>query len=132
MNTAAPLEIIPLFVKAGSIIPMGKSVQYTGQYPADTLEIRIYTGADGKFELYEDEGDTYNYEKGKYSIIDFQWNESAHALTIGNRRGDFPGKLKTKIFQVVVVSPEHGTGVSVAEQGNKTAVYDGKKKTITF
>ncbi|HLP17488.1 MAG TPA: TIM-barrel domain-containing protein, partial [Bacteroidota bacterium] len=87
VQTAAPLEQIPLFVKAGSVIPMGKRIEYTGEKSADTLEVRIYRGADGSFELYEDEGDTYHYEQGAYSLISLKWNETQHTLSIGDRRG---------------------------------------------
>ena len=75
IKTDAPFDKIPLLVKAGSIVPMGPFVQYTGEDPGDILEIRIYAGANGEFTLYEDEGDNYNYEKGAYSIITFTWDD---------------------------------------------------------
>ena len=82
IKTAAPQDKIPLFVKAGSIVPMGKLLQYTSEKPMDTLEIRIYPGADGQFTLYNDEGDNYNYEKGKYTVIPFKWNEATKNLPL--------------------------------------------------
>jgi alpha-D-xyloside xylohydrolase len=112
-------------VKAGSIIPMGKFIQYTGQKSADTLEIRVYKGADGKFELYEDEGDNYNYEKGKYSIIPFRWDEHRQTLTIGEKEGNFPGSLIRRRFNVVLVSESEGLGINVCTT-KKEVNYDGK------
>lgn len=103
VNTEAPLDKIPLFIKAGSILPMGKSIQYTGEKTADTLEIRIYSGADAQFDLYEDEGDNYNYEKGMYTIIPFKWDEKTQSLTVGERQGSYPGYLTSRILNVVLV-----------------------------
>ena len=81
----APVNILPLFVRAGSIVPLGPVMQYATEKPADPIELRVYRGADGKFTLYEDEGDNYNYEKGKYATIPFEWNEAKQTLTIGKR-----------------------------------------------
>ncbi|MDR1896111.1 MAG: DUF5110 domain-containing protein, partial [Prevotellaceae bacterium] len=86
-----PIDIIPLYVKAGSLIPLAPVMQYATEKAWDNLEIRIYPGADGEFTLYEDEFDNYNYEKGIYSTITFHWNDKNRSLTIGNRKGDFPG-----------------------------------------
>jgi alpha-D-xyloside xylohydrolase len=112
IKTEASLDKIPLFIKAGTILPMGKFIQYAQEKPADTLEIRIYRGADGQFDLYEDEGDNYNYEKGKYTIIPFIWDEKNQSLTIGKRRGSYPGYLTKRIFTVVLVSESAGNGIS--------------------
>lgn len=112
IKTGAPLNIIPLFVKAGSILPMGKFIQYAGEKPADTLEIRIYSGADAQFELFEDEADNYNYEKGNYTIIPFIWDEKTQSLTIGKRQGSYKGYLANRIFNVVLVSETGGNGIS--------------------
>ncbi|MBN1144641.1 MAG: DUF5110 domain-containing protein [Bacteroidales bacterium] len=128
--TPVSLEEIPAFVKAGSILPLGKPVQYTTEKPADTLEIRIYKGANGKFTLYEDEGDNYNYEKGIYTEIPFIWNEVKNVLTIGERKGSFPGMLTERIFNIVVVSADKGNGVSVCENPDKLVFYSGKKTAI--
>jgi len=132
VKTSAPLNKIPLFVRAGSIIPMGKLIQYTGQKPADTVEVRIYKGADGRFELYEDENDNYNYEKGLYSAIGFRWNDTTRTLTIGGRQGEFPGMLKKRIFQIVIVSPEQGTGVEVTKRIHKVVKYNGMERKVVF
>jgi alpha-D-xyloside xylohydrolase len=129
ISTDAPLDKIPLYVKAGSIVPMGKLVQYAGQKPADTLEIRIYPGADGSFGLYEDEGDNYNYEKGSYSIIPFAWDEKQQMLTIGDRQGNYPGCLVKRFFSIVVVNESKGIGASISKE-TKWTTYTGKKTEI--
>jgi alpha-D-xyloside xylohydrolase len=129
IKTAAPLNKIPLFVKAGSIIPMGKFMQYTGQKSADTLEIRIYKGANAKFELYEDEGDNYNYEKGNYTIIPFEWNELRQTLIIGNKIGNFEGCLKDRIFNIVLVNESEGLSTTISTLKKKVK-YKGKEIKI--
>ena len=93
---------VPMFVRAGSILPLGPEMQYVGEKAWDQLEIRVYPGANGSFVLYEDEGDGYNYEKGAYSTITFSWNDKARQLTIGARKGDFPGLLKSRQFTIVL------------------------------
>jgi alpha-D-xyloside xylohydrolase len=128
--TPAPLNMIPLFVKAGSIIPMGKFIQYAGQKPLDTLEIRVYKGADGRFDLYEDEGDSYNYEKGNYSVIPFKWNEKSLTLTIGEKQGSYPGNLSKRILNVVFVNESEGFGITPGG-AKKKVVYTGKETKIT-
>lgn len=85
---------MPIYVKAGSILPIGPEVQYAGEKSWETLEIRVYPGADGDFVLYEDEFDNYNYEKGLYSTITFHWNDARKTLTIGECKGNYPGMLK--------------------------------------
>jgi alpha-D-xyloside xylohydrolase len=96
------LDRVPMFVRAGSILPLGPEMQYVGEKAWDNLEIRVYPGANGSFVLYEDEGDNYNYEKGVYSTITFSWNDKARKLTIGARKGEFPGMLKSRKFMVVL------------------------------
>lgn len=129
IKTDAPLDKIPLFVKAGSIVPMGKLIQYAREKSADTLEIRVYKGANGKFDLYEDEGDNYNYEKGKYTIIPFMWDEQHRTLTIGDRQGSYPGYLIKRIFNVVFVNESEGLGIT-ASTLKKGVSYTGKKIEI--
>ncbi|MFN8207933.1 MAG: glycoside hydrolase family 31 protein [Bacteroidales bacterium] len=127
----APLDRIPLFVRAGSIIPIGKSVQYTGQQPEDTLEIRIYSGNNVRFELYEDEGDNYNYEKGLYSIVPFIWNEKLKVLTIENRKGSFPGYLHNRVFILRLYQPEMETSGKYIPR-ERVVSYSGKKRKIKW
>lgn len=117
------LSTMPLFVKAGSIVPVGPDVQYTGEKKWDDLEIRVYPGANGEFVLYEDEGDNYNYEKGAYTTIKMQWNDKKRQLTIAERQGEFPGMLQNRKFNVRVVKD----GVA----SDPIAVpYDGKQVQI--
>ena len=82
-SAPAPIDIMPLYIKAGSILAFGPDVQYTSEKPWNDLEVRIYPGADGSWTLYEDEGDNYNYEKGMYTNIPFEWNDAERTLTIG-------------------------------------------------
>jgi alpha-D-xyloside xylohydrolase len=125
-----PFDIIPLYLKAGSILPFGPEVQYAEEKKWDDLEIRIYPGADGKFVLYEDENDNYNYEKGVYSTIDFNWNDKKKTLTIGERKGSFPGMLAKRKFNIVVVAKNKATGPNIAEAPDKMVNYNGKKVVI--
>ena len=110
---------IPVFVKAGAIIPMGPQVQYTSEKPWDCLDIVIYPGADGSFILYEDEGDGYGYEDGAFSTIEFRWNNASRSLTIGPRKGSFPGMLMERDF---VLQVQGSSPVKVH--------YDGKEQII--
>ena len=124
-----PIDEIPLFIKEGSIIPMGPLIQYTTE-SVDPLEIRIYPGADGNFILYEDENDNYNYEKGIYSIIDFRWDDSSRQLIIEDRKGEFPKMLKSRKFHIVIVSKGKGVGVDLVQNPDEIIQYDGKKKIV--
>jgi alpha-D-xyloside xylohydrolase len=126
----APIEKIPLMIKAGSIVPMGPLIQHSTEKAADPIELRIYPGADGSFTLYEDENDNYNYEKGVYSTIGFHWNDARRQLTIDARKGEFPGMLKTRIFQAMIVRKGHGTGVEVTNNPDQLIPYQGEQKTI--
>jgi alpha-D-xyloside xylohydrolase len=128
----APIEKIPLLVKAGSILPMGPFVQYAAEKPADPLEVRIYAGADGRFTLYEDENDTYNYEKGIFSTIPFIWDERYRQLRIGKRQGSFPGMLETRSIHVILVRENHGTGIDTTAQPDKIIQYSGTEQHIQF
>ena len=130
INKAAPIDIIPLFVKAGSIIPIGPKVQYAAEKKWDNLEIRVYEGADGMFTLYEDENDNYNYEKGVYSTITFTWDEAKKVLTINDRKGSFPGMLNERKFNIVKVSNKNGIGMDSVEKFDKVVTYDGKKVVV--
>jgi alpha-D-xyloside xylohydrolase len=130
MEAAAPIDRIPLFVRAGSIIPMGPDVEYTNQKPADPIELRVYTGADGEFTLYEDEGDTYNYEKGAYSIIPIRWNDAGQTLTLGDRKGRFPGMLEKRSFRIVVVGENHGVGIAPTVTTDRTVEYSGQQISV--
>ena len=124
VSVNAPLSQIPLFVKAGSIVPMGPNIQYATQ-SIDPLEIRIYKGQDGSFTLYEDQGDGYDYESGQYSVIPLTWSEAAQELTIGARTGGYPGMPTNRTFNIVFVSANHGSGVEVVTPADKVVQYNG-------
>ncbi len=125
-----PIDIMPLHVRAGSIIPLGPELQYTSEKPADPIEVRVYRGADGRFTLYEDEGDNYNYETGQYATIPIVWDEVQGSLSIGARQGEFPGMLKTRTFHIVWVREGQGLGVEPAERPDHVAIYDGSPVVI--
>ncbi len=131
-DAPAPIETIPLYVKAGSIVPMGPFLQYATEKAADPIELRIYPGANGRFVLYEDANDNYNYEKGEYATIEFEWNNDARTLSISDRKGSFPGMLKERMFNIVLVKPSHGTGVDVSPQPDKSVNYDGRKIEVNL
>ncbi|MBR5654717.1 MAG: DUF5110 domain-containing protein [Prevotella sp.] len=110
---------VPMFVRAGSILPLAPEMQYVGEKTWDELELRIYPGADGTFTLYEDEGDNYNYEKGVFATIPFQWNDKSRTLTIGDRKGTYPGMIQARRF--IVVLP-NGTRQTVEYRGSSVSV----------
>ena len=115
------LDVIPLYVKAGSIIPVGPQVQYATEKPWDHLELKVYAGANGNFILYEDEFDNYNYEKGAYTEIPISWNNASRKLTIGARKGAYEGMLKNRKFAVTL---QDGT--------QKNVDYNGKAISVRF
>ena len=123
----APIDKIPLLIKAGSIIPMGQFIQYASEKPAGPLEIRIYPGANGEFTLYEDENDNYNYEKGIFSTIIFLWDDANHRLTISKRKGYFPGMIEKRSFQITIVGKSKGTDIEICKTPDKTLEYDGEE-----
>jgi alpha-D-xyloside xylohydrolase len=125
ISAAAPIEILPLYVRAGSIIPMGPNVEYATEQPNSNIELRIYPGADGSFKFYEDENDNYNYEKGEYATFTFNWNDKTRKLTISDTKGKFPGMLKHRVFNIVVVDGKHGSGPLEAVKADKKVVYNG-------
>ena len=127
----APASILPLYLRAGSIVPLGPVMQYATEKPEDPIELRVYRGADGTFTLYEDEGDTYDYEKGVYTTIPIAWNDANHTLEIGKRNGEFPGMLKERTFNVVWVSKDHGAGASIAEKPDAVVHYVGQSMRIS-
>jgi alpha-D-xyloside xylohydrolase len=130
INAPAPMDRIPLYVRAGSILPLGPDVEWSDQKPADSLELRVYRGADGEFTLYEDENDGYDYEKGVYATIPIRWNDARGELTIGDRKGSFPGMLASRSFRVVLVDESHGTGVAPEAGPGKMVHYTGRAVTV--
>ncbi len=113
------LDRVPMFVRSGSILPLGPEMQYVGEKAWDSMELRVYPGANGSFTLYEDEGDGYNYEKGVYSTVTFEWNDRSKTLDIGERKGEYPGMLKSRQFTVVL---PNGNQQTVSYQGQQMSV----------
>jgi alpha-D-xyloside xylohydrolase len=130
VTAEAPLDRIPLFVKAGSILPIGPIVQYSGEKTNEPLEIRVFGGANGEFTLYEDEGDSYNYEKGAFSILTFNWNDAKKTLTFGELKGSYTGMPADRKFNIVLVTKSKGTGIDKVEKFDKEVVYSGKKSVV--
>ena len=131
VNAEAPLEKLPLYIRAGSIVPLGPDVEWSAEKPADPIELRIYRGADGEFTLYEDENDNYNYEKGVHATISFHWDDVKNVLTIGGRQGEFPGKLASRTFNVVFVNDNHGVGIEPSDAPDKAVRYSGEQIIVT-
>jgi alpha-D-xyloside xylohydrolase len=130
VEAAAPIDSMPLFVRAGAIVPMGPVGQYAAEQTGKPLEIRVYRGADGTFTLYDDEGDNYDYEKGEYSTISLTWNDSKGTLVIGPRRGEFPGMINEQTFRIVFVSDGHGSGVAETESPDAVVKYTGQPMIV--
>lgn len=129
ITTDTAVDKIPLYIKAGAIIPFGPEVQYSTEKKWDNLEIRIYPGADGEFLLYEDENDNYNYEKGMYSTIKFKWDNTAKTLTIEDREGHFSGMLKSRKFKIVIADYNQASADAPAKP-IKVISYNGKKTLV--
>lgn len=118
ITIATNIDRVPMFVRAGSILPLGPEMQYVGEKAWDNLEIRVYPGANGEFTLYEDEGDNYNYEQGYYSNIIFKWNDRSRTLTISPRQGGYKGMILERTFNVML--PD-GTTKAIKYNGNEVS-----------
>ena len=125
IDAPAPYDAMPVHVRAGSIVPFGPELQWTGEKPADPVTLFVYAGADGAFTLYEDDGLTYGYEKGAFSRIPVRWNDATGTLTIGRREGSFPGMLAPRTFEVVLVGKTRPVGFSFEPKPDRTVRYDG-------
>ncbi|SDD36339.1 alpha-D-xyloside xylohydrolase [Mucilaginibacter pineti] len=128
----APIETMPLYVKAGAIIPMGPVMQYATEKPDNTIELRIYPGANGGFVYYDDENDNYNYENGKYATFTLNWNDAHRQLSITTTKGSFPGMLTQRTFNIVIVNGSHGSGPLPVDKFDKTIVYTGKALKVNL
>ena len=129
INAEAPLDRIPIYAKAGALVAFGPSVQFAVT-TSDPLELRIYPGADAEFLLYEDAGDSYDYERGTYSTIPLHWNDKTKTLTIGERKGSFPGMLEHRTFRIVRVSEGRGVGIAPVSDFDATAEYTGRAVSV--
>ena len=123
----APYERMPVFVKAGSIIPFGPELQYTAEKLADTITLNIYSGADASFNLYEDEGTNYNYEKGAFATIPISYNEASKTVTIGARKGSFNGMLQKRMFRINLITPNGNRRLDLDAKSDKEVFYTGEK-----
>jgi alpha-D-xyloside xylohydrolase len=123
----APVDRMPLYVRAGSIVPMGPVMEYATERPADTIELRIYPGTDGEFTLYEDGNDGYQYERGQFATTKLEWVDMRRELVIHAIRGGFSGMMKRRVFRVVVVKEGHGVGVDAEAAADKVVEFSGKE-----
>ncbi len=126
----APLGKLPLFVRAGSIVPMGPKMEWTTEKPSDPMELRIYPGASGDFTLYEDENDGYAYEKGAHATVAMHWDDGARTLTLGAREGSFAGMMAEHTFRIVLVRDDHGVGIGEVRDADATIVYKGARMVV--
>lgn len=126
----APYDSIPVYVRGGSILPLGPDVQYIGEKPAAPLTLHIFAGADGHFTLYEDDGLTFDYEKGGFAQIPLQWTEATQTLTIGARQGRFAGMQTARDFNVLLTTASRPTPFSLTPQPLRTIHYDGTAVTV--
>ena len=132
VTAAAAYDAIPLFIRPGAIIPFGPDLQYTGEKPADPITLYVYTGADGQFSLYEDDGLTYNCDHGAFTSIPFQWDNAGKTLTIGKRAGKFKGMLTKRTFEIVLVSKDKPAGYAPMVTPDKAVSYDGHAVKVRF
>ena len=130
ISAAAPFDQIPVFVRAGSIIPCGPQIQYIAEKPSDPITLYVYSGADGQFTLYEDQGTTFDYEKGAFTQIPIRWDNKTSTLTIGARSGAYNGMLSHRTFQVILVSKEHPAGFSFTPRPLRNVQYIGAEVRI--
>lgn len=127
----APYEKIPVFVPQGAIIPFGPEIEWSDEKQPDLITLYVYAGKNGEFTLYEDEGVNYNYEKGKYTTIAINYDDSKHTLTIGNRQGEFDGMLKQRKFKIVLRTPDQKVaGLNVEQAQGRVVTYNGKCITV--
>ena len=128
----APYERMPLYVREGSIIPFGPQIEWCDQKPSDDILLAVYAGADASFTLYEDDGLSYGYERGEYSTIELRWSDAGRTLTVGPRKGSWPGMLRSRRFRVVVADPSRPFAYDPDAAGDAVVEYDGKEQTVTI
>lgn len=132
VSREVPLDIVPLYVRVGSIVPFGAAVQYATEKPEAPYEIRIYPGADARFVIYEDDNETYNYEKGQYSTVELRWNDAARTFTVGKRAGSFPGMVATRKLNIVLASPNRNGGSEEGGASVQAIIYTGAEAAVKF
>ena len=126
----APYEQIPVFVREGAIIPFGPEMEWSDEKPAELINLYIYAGQDGKFQLYEDEGTNYNYEKGKYATIDIEYDDEDKTVSFSQRKGQFPGMLKQRQFNVVLVTKDNARPLNLDNPEGTLIQYNGKPVSV--
>jgi alpha-D-xyloside xylohydrolase len=131
IEAPAPLETLPLYVREGSILPMGPERQHTEDAPGGPLTLWVYTGRSAAFELYEDDGVSYAYERGAFSTVPLSWDEASGVLTVGARTGSYPGRVESRELRIVFVSKERAVGHAPAPEGATVRRYDGSELRIT-
>jgi alpha-D-xyloside xylohydrolase len=131
LEAAAPLDAMPVHVRAGSIVPFGPELTFTDEKPADPVTLFVYAGANGSFELYEDDGTSYDYENGAFSRIPLAWDDARRTLSIGAREGSFPGMLATRTFDIVLVTGDRPVGFTFLPTPDETVTYDGSALDVT-
>ena len=129
-SVEAPYGRIPVFVPEGSIIPFGPSLQWSDEKQPELIDLYVYAGKDGHFQLYEDENTNYNYEQGKFATIDITYDDARRTLTIGERKGEFDGMLRNRRFNIILVTKEMPLGIDNINPKGKIVKYNGSKKTI--
>jgi len=130
IDADAPLDRIPLYVRAGSILPLGPEIEYADEKPAGPIELRIYPGGDAEFDIYQDAGDGYDYEHGAHSVIPVHWSEAARTLTIGPREGSYPGMAANIEMKIVFVTAGHGAGPELTANPDKLIDYSGAATSV--
>ena len=130
LDVSAPYERLPLFVREGSIIPFGPEIEYTSQKPADPVTLFVYTGRNASFTLYEDEGVNYGYERGECTFIPFNYDEVSGELTIGERKGQYPGMLRDRTFNIVWVTRINNIEFDPDMKPHATLSYDGNPVVV--
>jgi alpha-D-xyloside xylohydrolase len=130
VTAPAPFDAMPVYVRAGAIVPLGPELQYTSEKPAEPITLYVYTGADGSFVLYDDQGTTNDYEKGAFSEIPLAWRDASKTLTIGERQGSYPGMLASRTFQIVRVAAGKAVGYPSTAAPDKTVTYTGSAQEI--
>ena len=128
----APYEQIPVFVREGAIIPFGPEMEWSDEKPAELIHLYIYAGRNGTFQLYEDEGTNYNYEKGKYATIDITYDDASKTVSFGARQGQFPGMLKNRRFNVVLITKDNPRPLNLGDPKGVTVDYNGKAITCNL
>ena len=132
ISADAPLETMPLYVRSGSIVPIGPEIQFTGEQPDAPIELWVYPGRDGDFTLYEDEGDNYNYERGSFATIHMAWNDSTRHLTLDDRQGTYPGMQGSKVFRVVIADEKPFDPLVAEATQAREILYNGRGMVVEF